>query len=253
MNDDPNLNPLLNRPIIIFNDKYYFLLPSAQLSAVNEFILRIIRERGLEEEVMFLFHERIWQEVWQGCSEMNWLLTDISIPLQDKLPIRERIFQFDINRFAYVCYVNDPNTKSEGVQDSGERIKNSMQFSDALNERISDVIKDLQNRPCFWKANFLLCFWLGGTSDMFALGIDPPSENEERIWFTVFDFLALALNKEWNHLGLWKFAKSFKAISKTIRFQFFSTLDLYAIYKSKSESFYFSDDKKPTHITIAPT
>jgi len=42
-NSDPDKNPLLKKPIIKFEDKYYFVLISSQVTVLNEFIIRLSR------------------------------------------------------------------------------------------------------------------------------------------------------------------------------------------------------------------
>src|SRR5690606_39127823 len=39
LNNDPDKNPLLKKPIIKFEDKYYFILISSQVTVLNEFII----------------------------------------------------------------------------------------------------------------------------------------------------------------------------------------------------------------------
>ena len=46
--------------------------------------------------------------------------------------------------------------------------------------------------------------------------------------------------------------KSYELFSKTTTNDITDTLDIYSIYKSKDESFYFGDDVRPNFLTVVP-
>ncbi len=54
--DDPDLNPLLYFPIVLFENKYYFVLISNQINSLNEFIIRLSNKYGCNKELVKLYH-----------------------------------------------------------------------------------------------------------------------------------------------------------------------------------------------------
>jgi hypothetical protein len=72
--------------------------------------------------------------------------------------------------------------------------------------------------------------------------LEGPQDNELRLTIPIHQFILLCASEEWHNLSLWKFAKSYEMFSKTTQMTLTDTLDLYSIYKSKDDSFYFGDD-----------
>ena len=242
LNNDPDKNPLLKRPIIKFEDKYYFILISSQVTVLNEFIIRLSNTYNCNQKLTELYHAKLWHEKWGACDKMGWQLTDIELP-QNKTPkiLKERVFQFEQNRLAYACYVH--NDKDEEFF-SGKNLD--------LDKRITEVITDLKNNPAMKDHKFLSLVTYDCMGRNMFIGFGAPQKDELRLSFSMHQFNFLCSSEKWENLSLWKFAKSYEIFSKTTNSTSTDTLDMYSIYKAKDESFYFGDDARPNFLTVVP-
>lgn len=248
---DSESNPLIYKPIVMFGGRYYFVLPSSELTTINEFILSEAKKFNQEKEILKLYHESIWKDINYACERMNWILTDIKLSIKNpELPIHETIFQFDINHLAYVCYISESAETTLKSVLTGPR-KPSAQ-SELVSKHITNNLTELKNRADFRHFKFLKVVLLGGTGKFSTISIDKSDGSYEVLWFDALEFLPIAFNRTWKHLDLYKFAKSFRLNSENTKFQFFSMIDLYSLYKAKGESFYLSDDTKYNMVSIPP-
>lgn len=244
-NDDSQFNPLLFYPIVQFNDEYFFLLVSNQMNAINEFILRLSKQYSCEKELLKAYQEEIWAEVRIACSKIGWAETDIE-PIESKSSTncKEAILHFDHNRLAYVALHTPAELSDLFDNDSSRNNENRHQ-------RAAEVINDLKNRPEFLNTKFLTLS-LHDSVGRFSFGMaQKPQKRELKLSFSAYTFIALAEGEDWSELSLWKFAKASDIFLKKNR-SFSAMIDLYNIYKSKGESFYFSDEVRPDYVMLAP-
>jgi len=247
--EDPDLNPLLYYPIIKFDDKYFFVMISNQVGVMNEYILRLSEKYNCNEELVKIYHNKIWHELWGACNKMHWGLTDIKLPENEiNTNLEERIFQFDNNRLAYVCYFHNSKTSDKYIESDNEEVS-----SDVLNDRLKKVIDFLKTDDSLTDYQFLTLVTSENMGRDMFFGIKSSQEKEIRLTFSVSDLIQLASTEKWNHLSLWKFAKSYeKLLQFTMKMSLSDTLDMYSLYKAKDESFYMSDGLKPNGIMVAP-
>jgi len=244
---DPDLDPLLYYPIIKFNDKFYFLLISNQVNALNEYILRLSEKYKCNEELVKIYHEKIWHKVEESCRSMHWRLTDIQIP-KNKISnnLKEEIVQFDSNKLAYVCYFHNSKT-TDKYNDIDEKELQSK----IVNDRIKEVLSSLKSNPIFDNYKFLSLITYGSMGRNMIFGLEKSLDYNLQLSFSAYQLIQLASTEKWNSISLWKYAKSYEILSKST-VSFSETLDLYSVYKSKGESFYLSDDPKPNMLMVPP-
>ncbi len=193
------------------------------------------------------YHYKLWHEHWGACDKMGWQLTDIKLPENNHPNIfKERIFQFDINRLAYTCYLHN-----QSISDKYEKGFHSDEDFD-INKRIDQVVNSLKEDVVFKDYKFFTLITYENMGRDLYLLIETPKENELRLSIPIHQFIFLCSSEEWNNLSLWKFVKSYEFFSKTTQITLTDTLDIYSIYKSKNESFYFGDDERPNFLTVVP-
>ena len=244
-NDDPLFNPLLFYPVVEFNNEYFFLLISNQVNALNEYILRLSIQNDCEKVLLLAYQEEIWAEVRMACNKMGWAETDMKLP-EDKanISIKEAILHFDNNRLAYVS-LQSPSELSDlfSYQSSNNR--------ESWHQRLSEVVTELKNRPELIYSKFLTVSIYDSIGRFFMGSMHKPQERELKLSFSAYNFIALSEGEDWEELSLWKFAKATDIfLSKTRSMS--SMIDLYNIYKSKGEGFYFSDDMNPDYTMLVP-
>ena len=248
---DVSLSPLLFRPFVQYKNEYFLLLPTAQMSAINEYIFKISKQFEVRDKIHELCHERIWQDVWGACDKMNWVLTDISLPdLPIDVCLKERVFQFDAFTLAYVCYIYSDDLL--GTYEMYESRRMDLLNGSFLNKRNEAVITELKSRKELEDYQFLTVILTNAMGGFSALAINEPQEGEQKVWLGVFDFLTLANAGEWNRLGLWKYAKVYASTSKESQIFVTSPIDAYSTYKRNGETFYLSDESRFDFLTVVP-
>jgi len=241
-NNDPNKNPLLTKPIINFEDKYYFILITSQVTALNEFIIRLSKKYDCNQKLTVLYHDKLWHEQWLACDKMGWQLTDIKLPTNNTSTIlKERVFQIEQNRLAYSCYVHN-DTDEEYFSDKKLNIE----------KRITEVITELKKNPSMKDHKFLSLVTYDCMGRNMIIGFGDPQKDELRLSFSMHQFNFLCSSEKWGNLSLWKFAKSYEIFYRTTQTALIDTLDIYFIYKSQNQSFYFGDEARPNYLPVVP-
>ena len=234
---DPDKNPLFERPIIRHDDKYYFLLVSNQADALRRYILNMADICGCLEELTQRCHDMEWYSLGLILHSMGWSETDIEIanPMEDT---KECVFQFDENWFAYVLF----------TYDNAKDVRNEMASSKNVRERIKEAQTYLAEKVDGSKRLFIiLSSTMGEMGFTFAQG----SIDEPYVMMNIYPFIQLAKKEQWKHLDLLHFAESYHAFQSTqnpFMPMIQSMVDMYAIYKSHHNSFYMSDEPRPSII-----
>ncbi len=245
--DDPDLNPLLYYPIVSFDDRYYFSLISNQINALNEFIFRLSDTYECNKELVSLYHNKLWQEQWGACNKMGWQLTDISLPENTQTDIlKERVYQFDTNRIAYSCYLHNSSIEDK------YKVNYSIGSDVDINKRLKEVVSALRSNEVYKDYKILTLINYENMGRTTYLMLEGPQDDEMRLTIPMHQFKLLCSSEKWHNLSLWKYAKSYDRFSQTTKTALTDTLDIYSIYKSKDESFYFGDDARPNFLTVVP-
>ena len=173
--DDPDLNPLLYSPIVLFDNKFYFVLVSNEINALNEFIIRLSNEYECNQVLVELYHSKLWHEHWGACDKMGWQLTDIKIPENTHPSIlKERIFQFDTNRIAYACYLHN-----DSIVDKFQASP-SMGIDFDINQRTRDIISELKKDPTFKDYKFFSLITYENMGRNMFLMLEGPQEKDRK-------------------------------------------------------------------------
>ena len=241
---DPDHSPLLHHPIIEFDGRYYFLLISNQANAINTFILNEVLLCSCEDNIAMAVHQHIWSEIKFGCTRMEWPMTTYELPKNDDPFFEEIVAQFDTNWIAYVCYVHD---LGENIKDAVNGGQCMYQIDDHIKRAVEYLRKNNDTKD-YHILTLLLYSSLGETMMIPHNGGD----NEDyRVTFAAFDFIALSQSERWNQLSLLRFAQAIHRHKDSFG-PVINMLDIYSIYKAYGESFYMSDNVKYLSFIIPP-
>ncbi|GAP68549.1 hypothetical protein BA6E_103234 [Bacteroidales bacterium 6E] len=121
-----------------------------------------------------------------------------------------------------------------------------------INQRTREVVSELKKDPTFKDYKFFTLITYEYMGRTMFLMLEDPQDGELRLTIPIHQFILLCSTEEWHNLSLWKFAKAYELFSKTTQTALTDTLDIYSIYKSKNESFYFGDDVRANLLTVVP-
>jgi hypothetical protein len=245
-NDDPEFSPLLLYPIITIEERYYYLLISNQVQTLNEYIFRLASQFDCQKDLMFAYRDELWAAAQYSLYQMGWQATDIPFESfgDDNAP-KEGIFHFDQNKLSYVV-MDTPLSIPDFLENPF-----SKDHPPSILDRIETIMADLKSRPELSEHQFLVLYLHDAAGRNFFSSERKPAEREQRLAFSVHDFVTLAKGEAWERLSLWKFAKALHKFRSKVQ-SIAGIMELYSMYKHKSSGFYFSDDAPPSYLSIVP-
>ena len=83
----------------------------------------------------------------------------------------------------------------------------------------------------------------------FALMMNELTDTDYLLDISAFDFLQLVQTEGWDNLSLVRYART-KSYVPALKYGLNQSLDCYAMYKRKGESFYFLDERQPDLLQI---
>jgi hypothetical protein len=250
---DPDLNPILYKPLVILDDRVFFPIISSQLLAINEFTINAAIRHNCSGEFLKCYHDLLWNDALVSCEYMGWSLTDIQLPEPKKdYNIREAVLQFDRNK---LCYLVFPERKE--IEDKYQEHKTLYQTAGGrkvpdINERVKLIPDFFYSEEQFEGKDIMIMFLIPEIGRNGGHGFEKPKNGEEMTWFNVFNFNQLTVTEKWNNLSLYKYAKAYRQLTSHTQLMSFDPIDAYSTYKSKDDSFYLNDEMMPDFLSIMP-
>ncbi|MEK6152166.1 SEC-C metal-binding domain-containing protein [Flavobacteriaceae bacterium 3-367] len=216
---------LVQKPFVKIEDNYYLALPSAETYSLNQFIVRIAKEFD-ELDLLESTYDKVIRNELEKYLGAYWRKKRIDIELE----LDETIWQFDKNKFAYVCYLS-----KDSKVDIEDRANQVIKLSkEVLN------IKDVK----FFAVHIFAPFAINEIS---TLGFQTIEEATYQLPLGVFDLERIFTYWDADSLTLWKYARARERAEKR-KLQvapFFSILTYFKWYKRNKDSFFPTDEKAP--------
>lgn len=256
---DPNLlhpdvdnSPLLTRPLIKNGDEIIFALPSAQVTALIEFIIERAQAFNSVDSLFSAYYDHMWFKVRELLYDNGWLETDIQLPPKNQnIAAREAIFQFDNDKLCYVCLIENINIKEAAGEQQYQFFSRVEALHKLYEERgnvVLQYLKDL-NQTCPYKYLTLLIGGENGRPSYFTFS--KPTEENQIIGLGYGDFQKIMQSEETDELSLWKFAKIYNDTSKEMQLSPMSSfLDLYEVYQHNEQSLFPLEAKRPSFLLV---
>lgn len=254
LEDDYDLNPMLYHPLIIIEDRIYFPLISAQLMAINEFIIRSILKSGSKLPFLKDYNALLYNDVLMACKSMGWGLTDIQLPeLSDDYGVKEAVLAFDRDKLCYLIFkqINDITDKYDEAKNPPEGFKEG-NLDQSHSKRVEKVLDFFHSEKRFEGTEFFVFYVVGDIGRASYSTFQKTKYDVEVSWMAAFTLILLAKTEDWNPLSLYKYARVYRELTETTELMTLDPIDSYSTYKSKDDSFYLSDDYRPDFLTIAP-
>lgn len=235
-NSDPDENPVSIKPLIDQGEKIVLYMPTTVVNALMEFIFRKSEEHKCLESITKMLHEKQFDNSCGALAHLDWLTTDIQLPENsENLPVQEMVFQFDNQKFGYLCFINTLTSEvSRPIKDN------------ALEKRNQEVVKYLETFSKEQPFQVLSVFVLAETGRDGFFAWQKPSAGNQSLAFQYGELMTLVYSENANSLTLWKFAKTYSRTSEKVRIMSMGgTLDAYAIYHKNHGSLLHSDEANP--------
>jgi hypothetical protein len=250
--NDPNIltqnaeeNPILYKPILKWNDNYYFIGLNNQGCAINNYILKKAIEYSCINDLVQQTQLTIWARIGLSCMNvMHWTPIEFDGFLSKDDHYNDCLFRIDVNWVAYLCYVTDikDNISVDGANGS---------VSWNIDSRLKCTLKAIRENEKMKDFHILTLVLYSSMGEKFMLMMKDQPDSDYLLYFSAFDFLQLVQTEKWDSMSLVRYART-KENTSALKLGMNQPLDCYSMYKQKGESFYFSDDRKPDYIQIEP-
>ncbi len=221
---------LINKPFIKIKNEFYLVLPSAEMYCLNQFIINVANENN-ELGLLKQSYDKVIKNELSKYLTPYWSKKQFEI----KLNIDESIWQFDTNKYAYVCYLS--NTPKSNIEQRANKV-------------IKSIKKEINSDNTeFFTLHFFAQFSI---KEMLLFGFKIIKESEYQLPMNVFNLGRIISYWDINKLTLWKYAKAReRADKKRVEIApFFSILTYFKWYKRNKDSFFLTDDKSPNMISF---
>ena len=245
LTDNAEVNPILYRPILHFNEGYYYIGISNQGCAINNFILKTAAKHHCLDELVQQTQLGIWMKIGLSCCDyMHWYPGVAPDLINTDAHYYEDLFRIDANWLAYVCYAKDT---AQDVSIDGRLGVAHWNMDAHLKSTLSSLKKDERTKD-FHILTFVLYSSMG---EAFSLATNNQPDSDYLLLLDAFDFLQLVQTEKWDNMSLVRFARTRERMP-VLSNPYNQALDVYSLYKHYGESFYFSDKATPDVIHIEP-
>lgn len=245
LTDNAEVNPILYRPILHFNEGYYYIGISNQGCAINNFILKTAAKHHCLDELVQQTQLGIWMKIGLSCCDyMHWFPGVAPEPINTDAHYYEDLFRIDANWLAYVCYAKDT---AQDVSIDGRLGVAHWNMDTHLKSTLSSLKKDKRTKD-FHILTFVLYSSMG---EAFSLATNNQSDSNYLLLLPAFDFLQLVQTEKWDNMSLVRYART-KDANQCLKKPYNQELDVYSLYRHYGESFYISDKATPDVLHIEP-
>jgi hypothetical protein len=243
---------LFSKPLVKWKDKIVIYDVGVLLATLRHLVLCAASQFGLLPELAIRYRLALWHTAVSLLEDMKIKRKKISVPRMDEpLPLIEDVFIFDVDKALYVQLVSDD------LEDYDKNVVFGHWQIEGLIEKLGERQKLIED--------YLYCS-SSGLNEIFVLilietigrwhvaGVKEVEQEHfsSRLPMSVSDLETITMLRGGDPLLLYKFAKAGEKIRKSTKVFSFSILDEYYHYKEHKESYYFSDEEKPTHIIFRP-
>ena len=202
LTDNAEVNPILYRPILHFNEGYYYIGISNQGCAINNFILKTAAKHHCLDELVQQTQLGIWMKIGLSCCDyMHWYPGVAPDLINTDAHYYEDLFRIDANWLAYVCYAKDT---AQDVSIDGRLGVAHWNMDAHLKSTLSSLKKDERTKD-FHILTFVLYSSMG---EAFSLATNNQPDSDYLLLLDAFDFLQLVQTEKWDNMSLVRFART---------------------------------------------
>lgn len=235
---------LATKPLLV--DGVYIVLvnPGGVVPALTDFVFRHATKHQCAAELARIMNIRQLDLAARALLHTGWRSLALRLPVEGAIAgTKEQIFAFDVNKLAYICFVEDDVPKS--VEGNDFSISGRRQPAPVTHvARVSQVKAHLNEQPaCVGKEVF--CLFIRGEITPGSYWAAPATEGYS-IGLTLSELEAIAYSKGTNMLTLYKFAECFlRTRGVTRMFMTDGVLDAFEIYLYNKGSLLPVNDERP--------
>lgn len=242
---------LYSYPLAKVGSEYIFLQISSSVSCLIQFIWDEAKKNGCFESLLNLYRDYQWLDTQRLVSQIYGPPLAIDLPTKT-LRCRELIFPFDLNKLAYVCFIeNDLEITSKSDQGQLENALN--ECAKEIEDRREEVFNFLSTDAGLEENNFFTIYILSEAGFRQPYSLPSPKENRLGVWFRASELKSICDLESPDPLLFWKFAKSFLEITGECDFSYAGgLLDVFAAFREYDDSLWPVDNERPGLLMVTP-
>jgi hypothetical protein len=240
---------LHHKPFVKAGDKYIVPVPSLLLVALRHRILCVAQSHGFLPELVKSYQGVVWEEAKELLGYLDSHQIHLKLPEPGPADFMEGLFTLDSDKALYVQLATDNLGDFAGEYEPSRWDVEDL--NKELEERTRKIIKYLSKKSP-GPDRVLILSILQHIGRAFAAGFgDPPGDS---LWLAMSasDLRTIILVEAADSLLLWKYARAHHRIRETVHVVAADVLDEYEMYRASQHSYYFSDNRQPDLIVIAP-
>jgi hypothetical protein len=248
--EDPDDNPLFQRPFILMGDEYILFDPTAELFCLNDHILASARKHSCLEILLDSYRDIAMIELYPIFSRIEWKRIQFSFPDDESLPKSclwtELLFEVDFERLVYVAVATEiPASESN-------RRKAIEDYSDELKTRVEKTCELIKKQFPAHQILFLNVTHKSRILSKVGLHLNLLRNVDFQLFFSYTELLLLTRKWDFDNLTLWKYGKYLHEFENKHGFAPYNThFSKMKWYMDHEESFYHSDKVTPSTIFFA--
>jgi len=236
-----NVNPLLRRPFICIDEEFILVMPTAELTCLNDFIIELAKKHNCLDQLVSLYSKLGSDELLPYFGRMQWSLIrfEFSKDWVDELFfLKESLWKIDENKLAYVTII------TEHPSHTTYQYSKTEVFSLQYTKRVESESMLIKERYPGYQILSIGIIHKSRVLGMLGLGLNHLKNVEYQIFFSFLELQVLTRVWKFDKLTIWKYAKYFRMAEGKIQFFPMNThYSKYDWYIRNGESFLDPDSE----------
>jgi len=218
-------SPMANHPVMLNGEDYIVVEPASMAKALTAKIWSMAENGKIGDQVFGAYHDMIWNNAQARLQMMQFRPVQVN-GINDIPGVKANVYRFDKDKIAYVSYTGDYG-------------KSSVKDTDNTEKHIAILNADAK----YAGYQKIIIHTISGIGRTLYRTV-PRIARIESLSIPVFDLDVLWRIGEASALDLWKFSVARKELMNEAKglMAMVEFIDLYKLFKDKSESFYISDE-----------
>lgn len=237
----PDENPMFRKPFVFLDGKYILVMPSGQLSCINDFILSKLREYNIFDMFRERHADMVIDRVNTRFRSMSWELLNyqfLATTESGKIICREALYQIDSDKISYVMMMIPSVTMGPGAEQATKNMQRSAE------QRIKSVVAHLRATIPGFQVFFVLLTAKFEIFQSFSYDRSAFEVADRNLGLSFKELNVLRITWELDRLSLWKYAGHLAQTRNDIFFMPLNThLSIFKWYKDHHDWFYHSDEQ----------
>ncbi|MFA5861572.1 MAG: hypothetical protein WDA16_07745, partial [Candidatus Thermoplasmatota archaeon] len=247
---DPHANRVNATPLTRYGDDIIVVSPTSLVNAAVARVVAMFQKADAVDALVSEFAEQAWEEAIASLRSLGFRRLRPYVKTDPSWGLRDGFFQIDADKIAYVVLITDRLQGADPTRPWTENVDPDLEA--AIKRRVGEAVSALRETAPTAKILVVALAQGFGRAMSWQIGEFETLKDARVVSLGVADLRTIAATRPGDTLVLWKFAGALDRLYSRTRVRATSSLDTFALYHSRHDSFYMSDDALPDYLTIPP-